>query len=111
MREGESPKGIFYIFQGAIRKVFKLKGREIHVKKYYQGDFCPKSLGESLNYDLIAECTCEIIIIPRKALNIIGLKYLPFENEINELTSINKFLKEKNEWTNYKDKFINQIKS
>lgn len=58
IREGETPKALFYILKGRIKKVVNQNNQIIEIKVFSQGQYCPSYLKGTYNYDLIAETSC-----------------------------------------------------
>ena len=90
IKEGEIPKGLFFLLKGAVTKQVEMCKNErelaskadLKVDTYSAGDYFPKeNLGECLGFSLIAESLCEVISIPKQALKLMQHSVSDYESQ------------------------------
>jgi hypothetical protein len=106
IREGETPKALFYIMKGIVKKVIYKQNTIIEVKRYSEGQYCPKKLDQPLTYDLITESLCEIIVIPKKGLKMMGSPLVAGGREPMAAINMEEELARKREWQRLKENMM-----
>jgi CRP-like cAMP-binding protein len=89
IKEGEIPKGIFFLLKGSASQRLEVRGsqgdkQQLTVTHYSAGDCFPKeSLSECLPFSIVAESPCEVVSLPKGCLRTLGCdrKGLMFKGE------------------------------